>query len=65
VSICRIPIDPPWPIIPFIAAVVPAAAVVSNDGSLLLMWAAALVAIASGAFGLDRWCERNHLRPPR
>jgi hypothetical protein len=65
VNVRRLPIDPPWLIIPFIAGVVPAAAMVSNDGSFVLTWAGALVALAAGAFGLDRSCERNRLFPPR
>jgi hypothetical protein len=39
--------------------------VVSNDGSFVLMWAGMLASIAAGTFGLDRWYERNHPRPPR
>jgi hypothetical protein len=65
VNVRRLPIDPPWLIIPFVAGVVVAAAVVSNDGSFVLMWAGMLVSIAAGTFGLDRWYERNHPRPPR
>ena len=33
--------------------------VVSDEGSLVAMWAAALVAIGSGTIGLDRWYERR------
>jgi hypothetical protein len=60
-----LPIDPPWLIVPFIGGVVLAAVVVSNEGSLVAMWAAALVAIGSGTIGLDRWYERRHPSRPR
>lgn len=55
-----LPLDPPWLVIPVIAGILLAAAVLSNDGSFLLMWLAAGIAIVCGTFGLDRWYERRH-----
>jgi hypothetical protein len=56
----RIPFDPPWLIVPYLGGTVLGAAVISNGGSILLLWSVMAVAITCGIIGVDRWYEHRH-----
>jgi uncharacterized membrane protein YidH (DUF202 family) len=56
------PLDPWWLSIPIAGLVVGAAAVVSHDGSFLVMYAMMFIAIGCATMGMDRWYERHHAR---
>jgi hypothetical protein len=66
VNVRRIPLDPPWLLIPILAGIALGLASVSIES-----WSIALtylgIALASGpaAIGIDRWLERNRPRRSR
>ena len=65
-NVRRIPLDPPWLLLPILAGLVLGVASVSIES-----WSIAFtyvgIALISGpaAIGIDRWLERNHPRRPR
>jgi hypothetical protein len=65
-NVRRIPLDPPWLIVPIIGGV-PLGAIAGSNASwsILVVWGASAVAVACGTFGLDRWYARTHPRRPR
>jgi len=62
----RLPIDPPWLVVPVVGGMVVACLSVLNESwSVAVLWAGAGPAIAFATFGYDRWYERTHTRRPR
>jgi hypothetical protein len=67
VSIRRLPLDPPWLLIPIVGGQLLAVASVWNESwSIAVTYLGMIIAISAGTFGVDRWYERNRRRrPPR
>jgi len=62
----RLPVDPPWLLVPILAGMVVASLSVLNESwSIAVLWAGAGPAILCATIGLDRWYERAHPRRPR
>jgi hypothetical protein len=62
----RIPLDPPWLLIPILAGIVLGMASVSIESwSIAFTYLGIVLAAGPADIGIDRWLERNRPRPRR
>jgi hypothetical protein len=62
----RVPLDPPWLLLPILAGLVLGIASVSIESwSIALTYLGIALMSGPGAIGIDRWLERNRPRPRR
>jgi hypothetical protein len=65
VNVRRIPLDPPWLLIPILAGLVLGFASVSIESwSIAVTYLGCVLVGVPGALGIDRWLERNRPRSP-
>jgi hypothetical protein len=61
VNVRRIPLDPPWLIVPIPAGILLGAASIWHESwSIALTFAGWLLAFLPALIGFDRWYERRH-----
>jgi hypothetical protein len=66
VNVRRLPLDPPWLLVPFVAGLALATASVSIESwSIAFTYLGIALAGVPTAVGIDRWLERTHPRPRR
>jgi hypothetical protein len=66
VKVQRIPLDPPWLVIPILAGLAIGTASVSIESwSIAFTYLGIALAGVPAALGIDRWLERNRPRRPR
>jgi hypothetical protein len=57
----RLPLDPPWLIVPVIAGLLLGGASVWNESwSIAVTYAGGILAVLAATIGFDRWYERRH-----
>jgi hypothetical protein len=65
VNVRRIPLDPPWLLIPILVGVAIGLASVSIESwSIAFTYLGIALGALPAALGLDRWYERSHRRGP-
>ena len=65
-SMRRLPLDPPWLLVPILAGLVLGTASVSIESwSIAFTYLGIALSAGPAAIGIDRWLERNHPRRPR
>jgi hypothetical protein len=66
VNVRRIPLDPPWLLIPILAGLALGTASVSIESwSIAFTYLGIVLSGVPAAFGIDRWLERSRPRRPR
>jgi hypothetical protein len=57
----RLPLDPPWLVIPVIAGLLLGAASIWNESwSIAVTYGGVILAVLPATIGLDRWYEQRH-----
>ena len=60
-NVRRIPLDPPWLIVPVVAGLLLGAASIWNESwSIAVTYAGSLIALVPALIGVDRWYEQRH-----